>query len=354
MALPLLDDGSPAEVIYTMNRMTRKALRRTLHCLIVASLTGCKGDDVGGPAPPPPTPPAPNFIRLQSDAGDYVGGGQSLEYTKATAIITVSVSSNVINVAVQGDQSWTGNFGLPAGVPVQAGTYTGATRYPVDGQAVPGLSWYGEGRGCNTLTGFFSIDSLTYTNGTLASVDLRFEQRCEGGIPGLRGTIHWRADDPTQPAGPVDPVPTNLWKPDPHFVPGSGTYALLASDPGDWIGAGEFRVHTAPASPMTVQSTGTRISVNVGGYSGEFVGMLGTIPLKVGYYGNLRRWPFHNPVRGGLNWSGNGRGCGMLTGWFAIDRIEYTGTTMTAVEMRFEQHCEGVAPALRGAIRWSQ
>ena len=80
----------------------------------------------------------------------------------------------------------------------------------------------------------------------------------------------------------------------------------------------------------------------------------GTIPLKAGYFGNLERYPFHNPVRGGLDWSGNGRGCSRLTGWFAIDRIVYTGTAMTAVEMRFEQHCEGMVPALRGAIRWSK
>jgi hypothetical protein len=202
--------------------------------------------------------------------------------------------------------------------------------------------------------GSFIIDSVTHIGGALTSIDMRFEQRCHGGTAALRGTVHWRADDPTVPPGPVDPVPTNLWKPDQAFVPPSGTYVLLASDPGDFIGAGEFRVYMPPISPITVQSTGTMITVHVGGYSGEFLTMLGTVPLKRGYYGNLRRWPFYNPARGGLAWSGNGRGCGTLTGWFAIDQIEYTGTSMTALEMRFEQHCEGIVPALRGSIRWSQ
>ena len=328
--------------------------RHTSHGLILTFLAACGGDEVGGPGPQPPPLPAPNFIRLTSDAGDYIGGGQSMEYTQATAIITVNVSSNVIQVGIQGDQYWTGNFALPAGVPLQTGTYSAATRFPFNEPRAPGLVWYGEGRGCNTLTGFFSIDSLTHANGVLASIDLQFEQRCEGGTPALRGTIHWRADDPTLPAGPVDPVPTDLWKPNPAFVPGSGTYVLLASDPGDYIGAGEFRVYTPPTSPITVHSSGTKITVQAGGYSAEFVAMLGTTPLKVGYYGNLMRWPFHNPVRGGLAWTGNGRGCNRITGWFAIDRIEYSVTTMTALEMRFEQHCEGMVPALRGAIRWSQ
>jgi hypothetical protein len=28
------------------------------------------------------------------------------------------------------------------------------------------------------------------------------------------------------------------------------------------------------------------------------------------------------------------------------------GNTLTAIEFRFEQHCEGGGPALNGAIRW--
>jgi hypothetical protein len=300
-----------------------------------------------------PPAPLPNFIRLQSDAGDYIGGGQALEYTQSNAIITVSVSLNVVRVSVRGDQSWTGEFAPPAGVPPKVGTFTGATRYPFNSQESPGLSWSGEGRGCNTLTGSFSVDSLAYANGLLASIDLRFEQHCEGGTAALRGTIHWRADDPTLPAGPVYPIPTSLWKPDPAFVPSSGAYVLLASDPGDYIGQGEFRVYMPPSSPITVNSNGTQITVSVEGTPAPSLRCSGRLRL-VGYYGNLMRYPFHNVVRGGLSWSGNGRGCNRVTGWFAIDRIAYTGTTMTAVEMRFEQHCEGFIPALRGAIRWPE
>ena len=81
--------------------------------------------------------------------------------------------------------------------------------------------------------------------------------------------------------------------------------------------------------------------------------MLGTTPIKVGYYGDLRRFPFHNPIKGGLSWYGNGRGCNTLTGWFAVDKAIYTGTTLTAIDIRFEQHCEGLVPALRGAIHWT-
>jgi hypothetical protein len=76
--------------------------------------------------------------------------------------------------------------------------------------------------------------------------------------------------------------------------------------------------------------------------------------LEVGYYPDLRRYPFHNPVKGGLSWYGEGRGCGALTGWFAVDSVTYDGSTVTAIDLRFEQHCAGSTAALRGEIHWSE
>ncbi|HYW07881.1 MAG TPA: hypothetical protein VE913_13055, partial [Longimicrobium sp.] len=338
-----------------------RAARLALPVLAVTLLAACDDPVQPDPVRPNPVQPGPvqpqpvrtpNFVRLQSDAGDYIGAGRTVEYTQATAILTVNTSVNRVSVRIQGDQDWNGEFALPANSQLQVGTYAGATRYPFNQPTTPGLSWFGDGRGCNQVRGSFTIDSLTFTNGALTALNLRFEQHCDSGAAALRGTIHWRAGDPTAPAGPVDPIPANLWRPDPAFVPASGTYLLLASDPGDYIGQGQFRVYAAPSTPVSVRSSGTQITINAGGYGGDFVAMLGTSPLKKGYYGELRRYPFHNPVRGGMSWSGNGRGCNSLTGWFAIDRIEYTGTTMTALEMRFEQHCEGMTPALRGAVRW--
>jgi hypothetical protein len=322
----------------------------------IAMLTwvaACEGSGVTtGPEEPPK--PVPNFVRLESEVGDHIGQGQKLEYTQANAVITVSVLSNVIRVGVTGDEEWQGAFSLPEGASPRVGSYSGASRHQFNARSSPGLSWFGDGRRCSQLQGSFTIDSLSFMNGVPAAFDLRFEQHCEGAAPALRGTIHWRADDPTRPAGPVDPVPANLWKPDPALVPASGDYVLLASDLGEPIGQGEIRVFTAPTSKITVGAGGTHIAVFVGDYFGEFAGMVGTVPLKVGYYGNLQRLPFYNPVRGSLEWSQDERRCTRSSGWFAIDRIAYTGGILTALEMRFEQHCNGMVPALHGAIRWSR
>src|SRR5438105_11976829 len=74
--------------------------------------------------------------------------------------------------------------------------------------------------------------------------------------------------------------------------------------------------------------------------------------IEAGSYADLRRYPFHNAVKGGLSWYGEGRGCNTLLGWFAVDRVSYTGSALTALDLRFEQHCEGGVPALHGAIHW--
>jgi hypothetical protein len=76
--------------------------------------------------------------------------------------------------------------------------------------------------------------------------------------------------------------------------------------------------------------------------------------LQPGYYGNLMRYPFNNPVRGGLNWSGDGRGCNTLTGWLVVDNATYDNDILTAIDLRFEQHCDGATPALHGQIHWTQ
>ena len=50
----------------------------------------------------------------------------------------------------------------PDGQTLTAGTtYANATRYPFNGSG-PGLAIYGEGRGCNTLTGSFTVTEATF------------------------------------------------------------------------------------------------------------------------------------------------------------------------------------------------
>jgi hypothetical protein len=172
----------------------------------------------------------------------------------------------------------------------------------------------------------------------------------------LRGTIHWSADDNTTPAGPINPVPSTLWQPAAGATPATGNYVYLESETGDFIGQGATNVYTSANSTITVTSNSGRLTVGVAagvpGLVGEFKAMEPLTQVQQGYYPGLMRFPVHNPSKGGMSWSSNGRECGTLTGWFAVDRVTYSGNTVTALDLRFEQRCGSSTAALRGKIHW--
>ena len=89
------------------------------------------------------------------------------------------------------------------------------------------------------------------------------------------------------------------------------------------------------------------------GWIGELQAPNGLPRLEVGYYPDVGRYLFHDPVRGGMEWGGNHNGCNELSGWFVIDAVAYDDTgKLTALDARFEQHCERATSALHGAIHW--
>lgn len=300
---------------------------------------------------------APNVITLQSDAGDYIGGGRTYEFTRLNTTMNVSSSGGHLSVALDGDQWWNGNFVLPGTYSkLQTGTYVGLTRYPFNNTVTGGLDWSGDGRGCNTLSASMSVTHVVYVGTELKEVDLNFEQHCEGATAALHGQIHWTAYDNTMPAGPVNPPPAGLWTPPAGITPASGNFVYLQSDLGDYIGGGGTYLYTPSNATLTTSGSGGRFSIAVNGaqyWNGDFQAMTGLPLLQPGYYGDLQRYPFQNPAKGGLSWWGNGRGCNTLKGWFVVDAVSYSGVTLTSIDLRFEQHCEGSAPALHGAIHWS-
>jgi hypothetical protein len=307
-------------------------------------------------------PATGNAIYLESDAGDYVGGGYSgagrnYLYTPSNGVMTVRANGGVLRVGFNGDKQWDGDFATMSNLTrLQRGWYPGLSRYPFHNPAKGGLSWGGDGRGCNTLTGWFLVDSVTYDGDTLTAIDLRFEQHCEGAAPALHGRVRWSANDiSAPPPGPAQP-PVGLWQPANGATPASGNYVYLESTQGDYIGGGGVYSYTDQNSQLRVTGTNGRVGINISGdktWTGDFAPMNSLPQLVVGYYGDATRYPFNNPVKAGQSWYGDGRGCNTLTGWFVVDRITWVQGTMTELDLRFEQHCEGGASSLRGKIHWS-
>jgi hypothetical protein len=175
----------------------------------------------------------------------------------------------------------------------------------------------------------------------------------------MNGQIHWNVNDTTTPGGPIFPVPSGLWQPQAGSTPASGNYVYLQSDAGDYVGGGQTLTYTPATNNLVVSVAGTLMTVNIFelsnslDWTGDFEGMNTLAHLQAGYYSGLERYPFNNPTAGGLSWYGEGNGCNTLTGWFAVDDITFSNGDLTAVDVRFEQHCEGATPALHGQIHWT-
>lgn len=313
---------------------------------------------------PGSTPDADTYVYLSSQAGDYIGAGRSYTYVAADTDITVAATGGLISVNVDGDEGWRASFEPPSSVTtVVEGRYEGLTRYPFNADATGGLSWYGEGRGCNTLTGWYEVDDVAYTGGELSRLALRFEQHCEGKAAALRGEIHWLADDPdaTFVPTPTQPIPEGFWRPAGGATPATGRYLFLASQAGDWVGKGDTYLYETPEELdyMSVTGGGSALALDYRDFDGEFdwwyldaVASNRADSLVPGLYDDLQRHPFHNPVRGGFSFSGNGAGCNRLLADVAVDEIDLRGGDVQDVTMRFVQHCDGDTAALRGELRW--
>ncbi len=139
---------------------------------------------------------AESTLTLDSDPGDYIGQGQSYLYNDDTAFFTYSRNyDNGISVRIRnlpGDPwlSWNFDMAAPGDVEIQPGVYPGAERWPFQAVENPGLSFSGQGRGCNTLSGSFEVYEVTYeSDGSVSSLAASFVQHCEGAPPALRGEI---------------------------------------------------------------------------------------------------------------------------------------------------------------------
>jgi hypothetical protein len=319
-----------------------------------------------GPINPPPPglwaplpgsmPTSGRYVFLQSDFGDSIGQGAINLYTPANALLSVTVNGGYFGISVRGAQEWNGDFVamLPL-TQLQVGYYSDLQRYSFHDPGKGGVSWYGEHRGCNTLTGWFVVDEVSYSNGMLMSIKLRFEQHCEGAVSALHGEVNWTATDPATPPGPVVPPPQNLWAPPPGATPAAGNYVYVQSEVGDIVGGGQTYLHTPADSVITVSTDTGYFGIRVNGtyWHGDFKGMSHLTQLQAGYYGDLRLYPFHDLSKGGLSWS-NANACNTVAGWFVVDKISYLNGALSSIKLRFEQHCEMFTPALRGEISWTR
>ena len=166
------------------------------------------------------------ILFLDSQPGDYIGGGVQHTVTPATGSFTASRNfDNGVSISVNTSGGvWSLAFAAPGDATLTAGTYDNATRWPFQSPTNPGLSVSGMGRGCNTLTGSFVVREALYgSTGQVQAFAADFEQHCEGGAAALLGSIRFNS---SVPFTPPPPPPTD------------GTTAIVMnSETGDYIGS---------------------------------------------------------------------------------------------------------------------
>ena len=299
---------------------------------------------------------AQTWIHFDSDPGDYIGQGQRQTWTHRDGTFSASVISWSNAVAIEFDASgeslsWSLEFAAPHDARVQPGVYLGATRYPFQDDANPGLTVSGDGRGCNKSSGWFQVLEVVYGAGNqVVSFAADFEQHCEFGIAALRGGVRFNS------AIPYAPTPA-------AYSPLARTAMEFISEKGDSIGGGVPSTVTRQDGVFSAGSP-SRELVNVyfekpytPGSSFMYWRTSFSAPagqtLVRGRYLNAVRHPFQPAGVPGLSVTSSGRGCNTVKGWFDVLDIVRNGPEVVSLAIDFVQHCEGAAPALYGSIRYN-
>jgi len=137
------------------------------------------------------------FMHYVSPQGDYIGGGKTVIMDSSSAVFTPTNydnSLNAITLSIDGNTWWSFDIAAPAGENLQVKKYINATRYPFQGPLTAGLSFTGDGRGCNQSIGDFEVLELSYNaDKSVKSLAVNFNQRCENTMPPLNGVIRYHS-----------------------------------------------------------------------------------------------------------------------------------------------------------------
>ena len=318
------------------------------------------------PASPSPIPPeawrADPSLLPESGTYVYLSGIQDANnnvrdrlYTRSTAVMWLSGYEGRMNLDIKGDQKWQVEFStMDALKRLQVGYYPNLKYHDRHNPLVGGLVMRGESPPCYGMAGWAVIDAVTYTGNDVTSLDMRFEQTCNGLNP-QRGQIRWRAGETPVVVGPVNPPPAGLWKVPVSVVTPAGNYIYLSSETGFYLTPFRKALPLDTFIHMNQLSTPAQegIIARVDGYDVMFVAVEGMAQITPGYYSGLQAMHLRNPMRGGFELSGNGTTCyhGALS-WVVIEQATYSQRDLTSIDLRFQMTCETTREVMHGAIHW--
>ena len=124
---------------------------------------------------------ADSALYFTSSPTSWVGQGQTKLFDSPITDFSTTRQVNAVGLVFDNQTDWYYLYLIgPDSTQPTAGFYPNATRWPFNGSG-PGLSFFGDGRGDNTLTGYFNILEAKYdTSGNVTSFAVDFMQYDEG------------------------------------------------------------------------------------------------------------------------------------------------------------------------------
>jgi len=127
---------------------------------------------------------------MSSQTGDYIGKGQLYLFTIGDGSFTTQHYSNAVIITLRAADSWAAYFDGPTSANLAKGEYPNAQRAGFQPAGTPGLDVFGAARGCNTLSGSFVVNKVSYrADGSVSVFSADFEQHCEEATPALFGSV---------------------------------------------------------------------------------------------------------------------------------------------------------------------
>ncbi|CAN5129056.1 hypothetical protein BH09PSE6_BH09PSE6_04250 [soil metagenome] len=302
-------------------------------------------------------PAAGNYLVLDSEGGDPVGLGDHKLFT-SVGDFSASWATDGLLIGVRtATENWTGRFAGIDQLGLKAGYYADVQALPFHNPLKGGHSWIGNGRACEEATGWFIVDSVSFSGVDLLAVDLRFEQKCKGASGALRGALHWVSPPRRATSAPVTFLPAGSWQAPSAASPVAGNFLYVTSGYGDFVWQGRTELFDQRNSRFFVTPNAAEVLVQVYGrtfMTGQFLMPTGRSRIEPGIYDNLPRYlQVGSFPDGAMSWFGDARGCNSVRGWTAIDRAEYVGNSLVALDLRFEQACDGFGETMRGQLHWT-
>ncbi len=300
------------------------------------------GAGVPGLGSLPCQPSLPTGFCFVSDAGDYIGDGQSVVVGDGAGSVELvpSFDGAVSAWAELGDQLWFVDLVAPRGQYFVPAEYAGAQHFPENFDA-PGLNVGVQGRACRSVYGSFTISELGRDGrGYFDRLAAKFQQHCEGAEQSLRGVVFVNATG--TPDAVLDPTDCDVATP---------TGLCFASQVGHPDAGGRFVSLSSENAVFSAypRSNGIRIDVRA---SGSYLNFEFDAPedgaLVPGVYAEARGYQTALPSSPTL------AGCGDAIGQFEVHELQMTELSVASASIDFHYQCgEGDRPVLYGKLRYA-